>query len=103
MGLDDAIDRLIAEFAPQPHIDELAASASARVSHFGAREYTSDDGERWEVASVAEEARNFMEEMEDGLAYAASAYDKSNDRGWLLVVPLIAMAHSIARYTHQGD
>lgn len=103
MSLSDAVERLIAEFAPQPHIDELAACAVARVEHFGTREYGTEDGERWENATLAEEVRNFLEEMEDGLAYAASAYDKSGDRGWLLIVPLIAMAHSIARYTHTEE
>lgn len=82
----------------RPEIEDLAERVVLRIETAGRAEYVLDDGaERHEQASAAEEARNFCEEIEDALAYAANAHHIGGDARWRAVAPMLAMLWTVAR------
>lgn len=87
------------ECLPQaPEVGPFSARVVRRIETAGAVEYVLADGsERHLTASVLEEARNFCEEIEDALAYAANAHYLGGDSRWRAVAPMLAMLWTLAR------
>jgi hypothetical protein len=84
----------------QPEVGPFAARVVRRIETDGAVAYVMPDGtERHVQASAIEEARNFCEEIEDALAYAANAHYMGGDARWRAVAPLLAILWEIARAT----
>ncbi len=87
------------ECLPQsPEVGPFSARVVRRIETAGAVEYVLADGtERHLTASMVEEARNFCEEIEDALAYAANAHHIGGDARWRAVAPMLAMLWTVAR------
>lgn len=82
----------------QPEVGPFSERVVRRIETDGAVAYVLPDGsERHLNASVVEEARNFCEEIEDALAYAANAHYIGGDPRWRAVAPLLAVLWTLAR------
>jgi hypothetical protein len=78
-------------------LEPITRRVLARIDTQGRASYVLPDGaERHSQATLAEEARNFCEEIEDALAYAASAHHISGDPRWTAVPPVLAMLWQLA-------
>ena len=83
--------------ATDARLADLAYRTRDRIRD-GAKDYTLAGGtERHELATPTEEARNFREEIEDALAYAANAWWTSRDPRWLALAPILAEVWALAR------
>jgi hypothetical protein len=88
----------------RPEIEALSERVILRIETAGRAEYVLADGaERHEQATAAEEARNFCEEIEDALAYAANAYYIGGDPRWRAVPPALAVLWQLARHVQSGE
>lgn len=95
-------DKVLALVACVPDRDDIDLSpitgrVLARINTQGRASYVLADGaERHSQATLAEEARNFCEEIEDALAYAANAHHISGDPRWTAVPVMLAMLWELA-------
>lgn len=88
----------------RPGMEDLAERVILRIETQGREAYVLEDGaERHQQATSAEEARNFCEEIEDALAYAANAYFIGGDPRWRAVPPVLATLWLLARDVATGD
>lgn len=88
----------------RPEIEDLAERVVLRIETAGRAEYVLADGaERHEQASAAEEARNFCEEIEDALAYAANSYFIGGDPRWKAVPPALAVLWQMSQHIATGE
>lgn len=88
----------------RPGLEELAERVILRIETQGRESYVLADGaERHQQATASEEARNFCEEIEDALAYAANAYFIGGDPRWRAVPPVLATLWGLARDVTTGD
>ena len=88
----------------RPEIEQLAERVILRIETAGREAYVLADGaERHEQATSAEEARNFCEEIEDALAYAANAYFIGGDPRWRAMPPVLATLWRVARDVAKGE
>ena len=75
-----------------------------RIETVGSASYALPTGrERHAEATLADEVRNFCEEIEDALAYAANAHYISGDAMWTAVPPVLAMLWQLARDVANAD
>jgi len=103
--LSEKVLAFVASLPEQPELGPFSSVVVHRIETAGARAYVLADGsERHHQASAAEEARNFCEEIEDALAYAANAHHLGGDPRWRAVPPLLAILWEIARATvHEAE
>lgn len=103
--LTEKVLALLAELpSERPELEALAERVVLRIETQGAAEYVLADGaERHEQATAAEEARNFCEEIEDALAYAANSYFIGGDPRWKAVPPALATLWQMARHVATGE
>lgn len=88
----------------RPEIEALAERVILRIETQGRESYVLADGaERHQQATAAEEARNFCEEIEDALAYAANAYFIGGDPRWRAVPPVLATLWRLSRDVAAGE
>lgn len=88
----------------RPGLEELAERVILRIETQGRESYVLADGaERHQQATASEEARNFCEEIEDALAYAANAYFIGGDPRWRAVPPVLATLWRLGRDVTTGD
>jgi len=99
-SLTEKVLALLAELpSERPELEALAERVVLRIETAGRAEYVLADGaERHEQATAAEEARNFCEEIEDALAYAANSYFIGGDPRWKAVPPALATLWQMARH-----
>lgn len=88
----------------RPELEDLAERVILRIETQGRESYVLADGaERHQQATASEEARNFCEEIEDALAYAANAYFIGGDPRWRAVPPVLATLWRLARDVTTGE
>jgi hypothetical protein len=88
----------VPEDQERPEMEALVERVVLRIETQGRESYVLADGaERHEQATAAEEARNFCEEIEDALAYAANAYFIGGDPRWKIVPETLAVLWQMAR------
>lgn len=97
--LVEKVQALVACVPDRPDVDlaPMTRCAVVRINTQGRASYVLEDGaERHSQATLSEEARNFCEEIEDALAYAANAHHLSGDPRWTAVPVMLAMLWQLA-------
>jgi hypothetical protein len=95
--LSEKVTALVDGLPPDMDLRRLTVRVLRRIETVGSQSYALPNGrERHTEATLADEARNFCEEIEDALAYAANAHYISGDPRWTAVPPVLAMLWQLA-------
>jgi hypothetical protein len=102
--LSEKVLALVDSLPPDMELRRFSVRVVRRIETVGSASYALPDGrERHAEATLADEARNFCEEIEDALAYAANAHHISGDPLWRAVPPVLAMLWQLARDVANAD